>query len=141
MFSWWCYSEMEIYRLLSYSYISIILWFILLSPHHLSPDSVTANVLTTEARLWVNFVRSRVGSEILDTVVTGLATVLAIHLSFIILRLYYIYIYTVSIKKWTLSFFLNFSIKSWSNFKIRDSFEICTFSAFQNCPWFWNLTN
>ena len=36
--------------------------------------------------------------------------------------------------------FLNFSIKTWSNFKIRDSFEIYMFSAFQNCPWFWNLT-
>ena len=36
--------------------------------------------------------------------------------------------------------FLNFSIKSWSNIKIRDSFEIYMFSAFQNCPWFWNLT-
>ena len=96
---------MEIYRLLSYSYISIILWFILLSPHHLSPDSVTANVLTTEARLWVNFVR--VGSEILDTVVTGLATVLAIHLSFIILRLYYIYIYISNCTRRDLSYSLN----------------------------------
>ena len=37
-------------------------------------------------------------------------------------------------------FFLNFSIKSWSNFKIRESFEFYTFSAFQNCPWFWILT-
>ena len=37
--------------------------------------------------------------------------------------------------------FLNFSIKTWSNFKIRDSFEIYMFSAFQNCPWFWNLAN
>ena len=37
-------------------------------------------------------------------------------------------------------FFLNFSIKSWSNFKIRDSFEFYMFSAFQNFPWFWNLT-
>ena len=37
-------------------------------------------------------------------------------------------------------FFLNFSIKSWSNFKIRDSFEKLRTCRFQNCPWFWNLT-
>ena len=29
---------------------------------------------------------------------------------------------------------------SWSNFKIRDSFEKLRMCRFQNCPWFWNLT-
>ena len=29
---------------------------------------------------------------------------------------------------------------SWSNFKIRDSFEKLRTCRFQNCPWFWNLT-
>ena len=48
-------------------------------------------------------------------------------------------IYTVSTKKLTLSFFINISIKSSPNLKRKVSFEICLFSAVQNCPWFWIL--
>ena len=54
---------------------------------------------------------------------------------------FYLYYSNVKINplSW-IRFFLIFSIKSWSNFKITDSFVIYTFSAVQNCPWFWNLT-
>ena len=41
-------------------------------------------------------------------------------------------------KKLTVSFFFNFSIKSCSNFKIRDSFGKLRTCRFQKCPWFWN---
>ena len=51
---------------------------------------------------------------------------------------FYLYYSNVKINplSW-IRFFPIFSIKSWSNFKIMDSFVI---SAVQNCPWFWNLT-
>ena len=35
---------------------------------------------------------------------------------------------------------LNYSCKSWSIIKIRDSFEICRSWGFQSCPWKLNLT-
>ena len=34
-----------------------------------------------------------------------------------------------------------FSAKSWSNLTFRDSFGILRTCRFQNCPWFWKLTN
>ena len=39
------------------------------------------------------------------------------------------------------AFIGNISIKSSQNLKSKASFEICSFSAFQNCPYFWILTN
>ena len=49
-------------------------------------------------------------------------------------------LHAMSPKKWTVWYFFNNLLKSWSNSNIRVSFEICTFSAFQNCPWLSILT-
>ena len=56
-----------------------------------------------------------------------------------VLQRLYVSKYTVSTKKvCSLYFGYNF-LKSWPNLKSKVSFEICLFSAIQNCPYFWNL--
>ena len=48
--------------------------------------------------------------------------------------------YTVLIKRVQNFVLLNYSCKSWSNFKTRDRFGICRSWGFQNTPYMCNLT-
>ena len=48
--------------------------------------------------------------------------------------------YTVLVKRVWYFVLLNYSCKSWSNFKTRDRFGICRSWGFQNTPYMSNLT-
>ena len=49
-------------------------------------------------------------------------------------------VYTVVAERVWYFLLLNYSYKSWSIIKIRESSEICSSWGFQNCPWKLNLT-